>query len=180
LANFNTGDFLFTQGHGLFSKIISLFTHPVSFFRKEFTPSHVAMIRRDDSEIFVYESTTLKGGVARTPLDNWLAEHKKDRIHYVPMPFAGVRDVIAEELVRLEGTPYENWFKLAKVAFDANKAGANKLFCSEFLVRVLQEVGRRLKYTIPHSLTRNLDPNNTSPVELYKVVLTVSTPNAIK
>ncbi len=179
MANFYTGDLLFTQGRGLFSKIISLFTHPVSFFRKEFTPSHVAMIRRDDAELFVYESTTLKGGVARTPLEDWLIEHKKDRIRHFQMPFAGVRDLISDELVALEGTPYENWFKLAKVAFDSNKAGANRLFCSEFLVRVLQEVGQKEPYTIPHMLTRNLDPNNTSPVELYNVALTVSVPNTL-
>lgn len=161
-----TGDLVFTKSSGVISKLIRIFTDPIGVISGKYVPSHAAMIREDDGELFVYESTTSRGGVARTNAEIWFAEHAKESIRLVSMPVTGFREAISEALSRIEGVPYEHWADMPSIILDKNEKSASRLFCSEMCLYVYREAGIEW-------FMQNHDPSNTTPDELYDSALGV-------
>lgn len=161
-----TGDLVFTKSNGIISKLIRIFSDPIGVFAGRYVPSHVGMFREDDGGLYVYESTTSRGGVGRMTADLWFKKHKRDKPVIVKMPFTGYREGISEALSRVEGVPYEHWGTMPSIIFDKNKKGLDRMFCSEMCLYVYREAG--LSWFM-----KAHDPSNTTPDELYNAATAI-------
>jgi len=156
-----TGDLVFFQHPGVGGAVIRLAT---AFWAvlggRRWVPNHVGVVVQDDGMLWLYESTFERKGVTRAPLELCLQKYRRTQWRIVPLELEGYRWELKRELDQALGAKYEKLHDLAKVARNDNKAGANRLFCSELAVRVFQGAG------VPWA--KDLDPSNTDPDELYR------------
>jgi hypothetical protein len=155
-----TGDLVFARSRGLLGWVILIGTAGLSaLVKNKWVPTHVGILNQAGKTLWVHEATTHRGGEARVPLAVFMKRYGEKNVRFVSVGAIGRKRLIKSALIAFAGTPYERWVNMPAVAFDANKGGPSRLFCSELAVRVLAWAGVLW--------AKILDPNNTDPEELY-------------
>lgn len=160
----STGDFGFCSSNGLIPLGIRLRTNFLGVLRGAFVPHHVFMFRRDDKDLWVYESQA-DDGFIRMPWDEWKRRRKGQKVYVVLAPFGGMRSEISSELASWEGTPYMKVWEFLRVARDRAPL-TKRAVCSTILVRILHDVGERIPRLA--MWMGKLDKANTDPDELFR------------
>lgn len=120
-------------------------------------PHHVETVRRTLDGVMLYGADANAGFVPK-PVVKRLAGLKPGRDYkVVALATSGGRDIIAEALVKMAGTPYQDWNEVLSVWRDGVRdKGADEVFCSEGSVRALSQW---------FEWASELDPDNTDPAE---------------
>jgi hypothetical protein len=159
-----TGDIVFFRGNGLIERMIRFGTWLGAKIRREpvpdWIPHHVEIVKIQDNQPFLYGADAVAGFVRR-PAFLRLAGLKEGRdFRIVPIAIHGHRVAVGNAIDALEGTPYQDWIDVLRVWRGGNKdKGSSEIFCSEAVVRVLQDGD--VDWVHP------LDPDNVSPLKLY-------------
>ena len=161
----NTGDLIFFRGRGFVQAMIRFGSWLGATIRREpvpdWIPHHIEIAMIEDGVAYLYGADAVAGFVRRPHyfrLDG-LKEGKHYRV--VPIAVHGFREEIRAAIKRLEGTPYEEWINVLKVWRRGNHHDSDeRVFCSEAVIRVLQEAG--IDWAMP------LDPENVTPMRLYE------------
>ena len=139
-GKYRTGDMIAVRSRGPIAWGVRWVTDFRNSYAGEWVANHIAfVIRRSDGEYFVYESLGSRG-VVTTPLEDWFAR-KPDCKVFRPLPHlnSDARRAFAKCATKYEGRKYESWWSFLKIAFDKNKAGDSRLFCSEYYARCAYE-----------------------------------------
>ena len=164
----NTGDIVFFRKRGIVPALIRFGSWLGATIRRQavpdWIPHHVEIAMIEAGVVYLYGADAVAGFVRRPHyfrLDG-LKEGKHFRT--VPVAVHGHREEIRDAIKRLEGTPYEEWINVLRVWRRGNTdRSADRVFCSEAVVRVLQEAG--VDWVAP------LDPDNITPMRLYELAL---------
>ena len=164
-----TGDLVFFgNASGLFEEGIAWSTafwrraanHVLPEDKRFFIPFHVGLVDHDAGYRWLVDSTLSRGGVSRRHLDRVLMQYEPHQVRILPLDLVGERWAIKAALTHFEGTPYEDWRKMPRVAINRNKPGADRVFCSELAVLVLQMA--KVQWA------PSLEAHNTDPDELFR------------
>jgi len=160
----NTGDLVFFRKRGIVPALIRFGSWLGAKFRREpvpdWIPHHVEIVVLHDGVAYLYGADAVAGFVRRPHYFrlNRLTDGKHYRV--IRLDLWGKLDDIREAVTQLEGTPYEQWRKVLRTWREGNTHdSADRVFCSEAIVRVLQAAD--VSWVCP------LDPENTTPMELY-------------
>ena len=164
-----TGDLVFFGNQcGLVESGIALSTafwrrlanHALPRDKRFFISHHVGLVDHDDGYRWLKDSTLSRGGVSRRHLDRVLMQYEPHQVRILPLDLLGERWAIKEALTHFEGTPYEKWDHMPRVAINRNKPGADRVFCSELVVLVFQLA--KVEWAM------RLEAHNTDPDELFR------------
>ena len=175
MQNLETGDqAFFGNSGGLIEETIHWSTNPWQRFlnlfrkRKKLITHHAGTVLRDDGKIWLVDSTLLRGGVSRRPLESVLRSYPRNQVDIVRLPLTGYRDAIKQNLVGMEGLPYERVLRMYKVPLDQMKEDRHYLFCIEACVYALQ-VDPENHQLVLVPWTQGIEAFNTDPDEWYRI-----------
>ena len=151
----NQPKLLFCSGQSFVSRLIRIFTNPLQAFRGGYVPSHVATLAGST----IIESD-IGRGVTCESVSEWKQRKQGQKVFLATMTDELSEYESTQTEMRLQsfiGTKYEELHELALTALDRNDDDANRIFCSELVVRAW-----------PKWIFHRFSPDNTDPDELFR------------